>query len=220
VNKRMASHWSARASYMWSRLYGNYSGLSQSDENGRVSPNIGRSFDYPLMMFDENAEPVFGVLATDRTHQFKLQAIYDAPFGVTVGANYFLASGLPTTREAAFISGSNYPIMYMGRDSDGRTDWLNQLDLFAQYELKFTERLRLAFNVNLINALGSSAVVNRYRTQLQPSTAINVTEDQFFNGVNTQQLIAAQGLQQDPRFLQAIGFQQPRQLRLGMRFSF
>ena len=110
--------------------------------------------------------------------------------------------------------------MYQGRNSDGRTDWLNQLDLFAQYELRLNERLRIAFNLNLINTLGSNAVINSWTTQLQPSTAINVTEDQFFNGVNTEQLIAAQGLQQDPRFLQSYGFQQPRQLRFGMRFSF
>ena len=48
----MANHWSGRVSYLWSRLYGNYSGLSQADENGRTSPNVGRSYDYPIMMFD------------------------------------------------------------------------------------------------------------------------------------------------------------------------
>jgi cellobiose phosphorylase len=45
-NKLLANNWSLRTSYMWSRLYGNYSGLSQSDENGRTSPNVGRAFDY------------------------------------------------------------------------------------------------------------------------------------------------------------------------------
>lgn len=220
LNKRMANHWSGRASYMWSRLYGNYPGLSQSDENGRVSPNIGRSFDYPLMMFNENAEAVFGVLPTDRTHQVKLQLIYDAPFGVAVGGNWFLASGIPMTREAAYISGSNYPIQYLGRDSDGRTPFFNQLDLFAQYELKLGGRNRLSFNANFINVFGSSTAINKFVTQLQPGTAIDVTEDQFFHGVNTQQLIAQQGLAQDPRFLQTWGFQVPRQLRLGMKFSF
>ena len=149
----MANHWSGRASYMWSRLYGNYPGLSQSDENGRVNPNIGRSFDYPLMSFDENAQAVFGVLPTDRTHQVKLQLIYDAPFGVALGGNWFLASGIPITREAAFIAGSNYPIFYQGRNSDGRTPFFNQLDLFAQYELKLGGRNRISFNANLINVL-------------------------------------------------------------------
>jgi hypothetical protein len=221
LNKRMANHWSARASYMWSRLYGNYAGLSESDENGRVSPNIGRNFDYPLMSFDENAQPVFGDLATDRTHQGKIQFVYDAPFGVAVGANWFLASGIPITREAAFIAGSNYPIFYLGRTSDGRTPFFNQLDLFAQYELNLGRgRTRVALNANLINLLGTNTVTNKFPTQLQPNTSIDITEDQFFHGVNTQQLIAQQGLPTDPRFLQAVGFQQPRQLRIGMRFSF
>ena len=71
------------ASYLWSRLYGNYSGLSQSDENGRTNPNVGRAFDYPIMMFDENGQPAYGPLATDRPHQFKAQFIYALPFGTT-----------------------------------------------------------------------------------------------------------------------------------------
>ena len=53
IEKRFASRWSWRSSYLWSRLYGNYSGLSQSDENGRTSPNVGRLYDYPLMMFQD-----------------------------------------------------------------------------------------------------------------------------------------------------------------------
>jgi hypothetical protein len=220
LNRRMSNRWSARASYMWSRLYGNYPGLSQSDENGRVSPNIGRSFDYPIMMYDENGDPVLGVLPTDRTHQIKVQAIYDLPFGLSVGGNFFSASGLPTTREAAFIAGSGYPVMYEGRDSDGRTPWFNQLDIFAQYEMRLNDRLRLAFTANILNAFNTRTETNLYRTQLQPGNQIDVTDEEFFRGVDTDALIAEQGLQQDPRFLHAQGFQSPREIRLGARFSF
>ena len=49
AEKRLSNNWYLRASYLWSRLDGNYSGLTQSDENGRTSPNVGRLFDYPLM---------------------------------------------------------------------------------------------------------------------------------------------------------------------------
>jgi hypothetical protein len=163
---------------------------------------------------------VLGLLPTDRTHQVKVQAIYDFPFGVTFGANYFLASGLPTTREAGFIAGSGYPVMYMGRNSDGRTEMFNQLDLFAQYEIRLSDRLRLGFNANILNVFDSSTEINLYRTQLAPGNQIDVTDEQFFRGVNTQALIAEQGLDQDPRFLQPIGFQQPREIRLGVRFIF
>ena len=80
-DKRLSDRWSARASYTLSRLYGNYPGLSQTDENGRTSPNVGRSFDYPLMAFDGIGEPVLGRLPTDRPHQFKVQANYEMPLG-------------------------------------------------------------------------------------------------------------------------------------------
>ena len=43
--KLLDDNWALTASYVWSRLYGNYSGLSESDENGRTEPNIGATFD-------------------------------------------------------------------------------------------------------------------------------------------------------------------------------
>ena len=76
VDKRFSNNWGLKGSYTLSRLYGNYSGLSQSDENGRTQPNIGRNFDYTVMSFDADGDAVFGRLATDRPHQFKLQGIY------------------------------------------------------------------------------------------------------------------------------------------------
>jgi hypothetical protein len=103
VDRRLSGHWSARASHTWSRLSGNYSGLAESDEDGRVAPNIGRYFDYPLMSFNERGEPVYGVLATDRTHQLKVHVLFDFAFGTSVGASWFGASGIPRTRQAAFI---------------------------------------------------------------------------------------------------------------------
>ena len=83
LDKRFANNWSLRAAYLWSRLYGNYSGLSQSDENGRADPNVGRSYDYPAMMFTGNGDPSYGPLATDRPNQFKAQAIYQFNFGTS-----------------------------------------------------------------------------------------------------------------------------------------
>ncbi len=131
LDKRFADNWSLRTSYLWSRLYGNYSGLSQSDEQGRTSPNVGRLFDYPAMMFDQHGQPVFGPLATDRPHQFKAQFIYQFNFGTAVGLNEFVASGTPVSREIGILPTSNFPVNYLGRGSDGRTDVFSQTDLFA-----------------------------------------------------------------------------------------
>jgi hypothetical protein len=50
------------------------------------------------MSFDERGQPVYGVLATDRTHQVKAHLLFDLPLGTSVGARFFGASGLPRTR--------------------------------------------------------------------------------------------------------------------------
>src|SRR5262249_9059133 len=56
------------ASYTYSRLYGNWAGLANSDEAGRSQPNISRAFDQPQSNFDSKGNNVFGLLPTDRPH--------------------------------------------------------------------------------------------------------------------------------------------------------
>src|SRR5262249_46753872 len=86
VRRPVVNSWGFGLSYIWSRLFGNYSGLSQSDENGRVAPNLGRLYDYPLIMFNEGGQPVYGRLATDRPHQLKGSVLYSTTFGLSASA--------------------------------------------------------------------------------------------------------------------------------------
>ncbi|MEX1129696.1 MAG: TonB-dependent receptor, partial [Vicinamibacterales bacterium] len=197
VNKNLSNNWALRTSYTWSRLYGNYSGLAQSDEPGRLSPNVGRNFDAPVMSFNERGEPVFGRLATDRPHQFKAHFIYDLPFGTTVGVGQFVASGTPITREAAFISPNNFPVMYLGRGSDGRTEVFSQTDLVVQHDFRLTGNQRLQLGLNVLNLFDEENAVRVFRTQLRQG--IVVSEPEFFAGVDTRALIGAQNIPQDPR---------------------
>ena len=221
LDKRLSGHWSARLSYTWSRLYGNYSGLAQSDEDGRVSPNVGRNFDYPLMSFDERGQPVYGVLATDRTHQVKANLLFDFRFGTSVGAAFFGASGLPRTRMATFIPGNNFAVMYQGRNSDGRLPFLSQLDLYLQHQLGLGKRIRLTLSANVINAFNQGAATNYYPWELFGGQAVDVDEAQFYaTGVDTQALIAEQGLVRDARFLMDSAYQTPRSIRLGVKVGF
>ena len=85
--KLLDRNWALTASYVWSRLYGNYSGLSQSDENGRTDPNIGIDLrcSAGAVRWRRSTRST-GALATDRPHQAKAQLIYTAPFGVNLGA--------------------------------------------------------------------------------------------------------------------------------------
>ncbi|MEX2663123.1 MAG: hypothetical protein WD227_14435, partial [Vicinamibacterales bacterium] len=218
VNKNLSNNWALRTSYTWSRLYGNYSGLAQSDEPGRLSPNVGRNFDAPVMSFNERGEPVFGRLGTDRPHQFKAHFIYDLPFGTTLGVSQFVASGTPITREAAFISPNNFPVMYLGRGSDGRTEVFSQTDLVVQHDFRLTGNQRLQLGLNVLNLFDEENAVRVFRTQLRQG--IVVSEPEFFAGVDTRALIGAQNIPQDPRFLRPDQFQIPLQARITARWLF
>jgi hypothetical protein len=219
-DKRYSDNWFARVSYMWSRLHGNYSGLSQGDENGRTSPNVGRLFDYPAMMFDENGQPVFGPLPTDRPHQFKVQGIYSLPFGTSVGAHFTLQSGVPVSREIGIFPPNNLPVNYHGRGSDGRTDVFSQTDLYVQHEFRVGGNRAVQVSLNVINLFDQSASIGKWQTyQLQ--NGINIDEHAFYAGqVDFDREIDLQHVTQDPRFLQDSWYQFPISARFGVKFLF
>lgn len=220
VEKRFQDRWYFRTSYLWSRLYGNYSGLSQSDENGRTSPNVGRAFDYPVMMFQDGGKAAYGPLATDRPHQFKAQFIYQLPIGTSVGVNQYVASGLPVSREIGIYPTSNLPVNYLGRMSDGRTPTYSQTDLFAQHGFKMGGGKQVQISFNVLNLFNQDTAVSKYSTY-QAVNGVVPDEAKFYRGQQTlEQLIVSQGVIKDPRFLMANGFQTPLQARVGVTFRF
>ena len=116
LNKRFTNNWSGSATYLYSRLYGNYSGLASSDENGRVAPNVNRYYDNTIMSYDANGQAVYGPLQTDRPHNFKLNGVYDFKWGTTLGANWFIQSGIPQSTTFRF---SGFPVFPNGRNDLG-----------------------------------------------------------------------------------------------------
>ncbi len=219
-DKRFRNNWYLRTSYMWSRLYGNYSGLSQSDENGRTSPNVGRLFDYPLMMFQDGGDPALGPLATDRPHQFKTQFIYVFAFGTSIGANQYIASGLPVSRELGIYPTSNLPVQYLGRGSDGRTPMFSQTDLYLQHTIRMAGTRSLQLSLNVLNLFGQEATIGRFSTYHKVNGVVP-DETLFYTGGQTlAQLITSQNVVIDPRFLQDNQFQLPIAARIGVKFLF
>jgi len=146
-------------SYTLSRLWGNYSGLANSDENGRSDPSVSRAFDLPYGNFDQNGNNVYGRLGTDRPHAFT--AFINMPYKWAAGTTNFgisqvAFSGTPLTSEATVI----VPMFYNGRGDLGRTDVFTQTDLLIQHTYKITERVGLRFEANAQNIFNQSAVLN------------------------------------------------------------
>lgn len=219
-DKKYSDNWYLRAGYTWSRLYGNYSGLSQSDENGRTSPNVGRLWDYPLMMFQDGGKAALGPLATDRPHQFKTQFIYMFGFGTSVGVNEYVASGLPVTREIGIYAPNNLPVQYLGRGSDGRTPMFSQTDLLVQHGFKVGGSREVQLSLNVINLFNQSTATAKYSTY-HKTNGVTPDETLFYTGrQNLADLIVSQKVVKDPRFLMDSAFQTPLQARIGVRFLF
>jgi hypothetical protein len=219
-DKRMSDNWYLRATYTWSRLYGNYSGLTQSDESGRTSPNVGRLFDYPAMMFRDGGQPTLGPLATDRPNQFKAQFIYQFNFGTSVGFNEYVASGLPVSREIGIFPTSNYAVNYMGRLSDGRTPTFSQTDVFVQHTFSVGGNRNLQLSLNVLNLFNQDTAVSKYSTY-QKTNGVVPDERLFYTGQQTlASLITSQNVVKDPRFLMDNSFQAPILARFGVKFTF
>ena len=79
MSKRMSNRWQAQGSSVWSRLDGDIV-LDYTDPNSLL-PFVGQ-----------------GRQANDQPHAFKVLGSYQAPWGINVGANYQVLSGLPRDR--------------------------------------------------------------------------------------------------------------------------
>jgi carboxypeptidase family protein/TonB-dependent receptor-like protein len=231
-NKRLQNNWSFYGTYTISRDHGNYAGLSQSDENGRSDPNVGRSFDYPAMSFDGKGNPIDGPLPTDRTHQVKLQGLYMAKWGTSVGINEYVASGVPLSTAVSIISGHSYPIYPFGRGDLGRTPMFSQTDLLVQHSFRVSGDKKIQLEMTVLNLFNQRTVLDKgvnadrvNRTGAIPLAPGFYTEAAFYNHqLDFNQLIqsafAAGRMTADPRFNQPSSFQTPLQARFGVKFTF
>ena len=162
-----------RGSYLWSRLFGNYAGLSQSDENGRTSPNVGCLYDYPMTTFMDGGAAVYGRPPTDCPHQFKTS--HQAPFGASGRVNHDAPRAACRSRAPDWrLSGQQPAGPGPGRMSTGRTPTFSQTDSVLQHEFRHCRQRRIQLSVNLLNLFnqirdGSSIEqVQHVETELQP----------------------------------------------------
>jgi hypothetical protein len=217
LNRRFGSNYFWSASYVYSRLYGNYPGIASSDEitppssgfgstvaqqstsvPARPGGNANRAWDIDELLWDSkgNLDPQ-GPLATDRPHVVKLYGGYTFPFGTTVSANFFGGSGTPLSTYVATTNGTF--VFVNGRGDMGRTPMLARTDLMVAHEIHIggQKKLRAEFNVlNVFNRQVSRFTwpwLNRTSPDVRarPSSAIDLSTVDLSKGYNYNALIAA-----------------------------
>jgi len=81
---RRSTNWYGALTYAYSRLAGNYAGLTNTDPTdgggGRHDPNNNRAFDIPTMTYLPNGKTDFGRLSTDRPNTAKFYGYYRLPW--------------------------------------------------------------------------------------------------------------------------------------------
>ncbi len=214
-------------SYTYSRLYGNYSGLGNSDENGRSNPNNNRGFDGPYYYFDASGSQrnVLGLLGTDRPHTFKFFTSYDLKTraGSTFfGVNQIAFSGTPLSTVLTYDTAPTYPL---GRGNLGRTAFLTQTDLTVSHTMQLSERWKLRLEANAINVMNQAAVTDRNASPArQTLTQGMLPVSQFFKGYDPFSFIALAGsatkVASRPIYNLPTAYQSPREIRLGIRLIF
>jgi len=216
LDKRFSNNWMGGVHYTWSYLWGNFSGLASSDEQGRKSPNVERYFDAWFMHYDQNLNETLGKLPTDRPHQFKVYGAYTFDFGLTAGLSAFGMSGTPKNLEFELnnIQGY-YPI---GRGTEGRNSFLWRLDAYAEYNLQLTDRYAVQFNLNVTNVFNTKIATRIFPLINQEDVYLD--DDEILAGFNYLDVISEHDVLRDPRFQMDQSFQSQMTARLGIKFIF
>ena len=92
ARKQFSNQLWAQASFLYSSLKGNYSGAIR-EASGQTDPGINADYDYYQFTFND-----YGNLELDRPVQARIDAVYNAPFGLSVGGQFYVRSGLPVSR--------------------------------------------------------------------------------------------------------------------------
>jgi carboxypeptidase family protein len=193
-NKRMSNHWQMQTSYVWSRMNGDIA-LDYTNPNNQLDfVHLGATA----------SQGVTG--SVDQPHAFKLLGSYQAPFGITVGANFQSLSGLPVDRLLSVTFSQGTANLRMEPRGTYRADTLSLLSLRADKSFRLHGSSRASVVVELHNALNSSAGQSTYGTVTRGFAnqaafdAARAAGTSYFNRI--QEIVA------------------PRVLKLGFKFDF
>jgi hypothetical protein len=196
--------WNGMFSYTWSRLWGNYAGLTSSMQEdgggGRNAPNNSRAFDEPMFSWTANGTSNAGLLPTDRPNTFKGYVYYQIPWlrkmTTDLGLYQVMYQGTP---ETSFMDVGNSGPLYAlagggyGTNIVGRGNWVdvsqdpaNGLITFGPPHLQRTPwylqtdfNFQQTYKVSEAKTLSFSATVQNIFNQ-KSVTAVNEAIDSGF----------------------------------------
>jgi hypothetical protein len=199
VSKELSNDWMMAGSYTWSKSRGNTEGTVKSDI-GQSMANITEDFDWQQLM-----DGAYGYLPNDRRHKLKVWGAWQASERLLLSASLFAQSGRPINKfgtehpDGTPPWGDTYYHLlddgsweFTPRASQGRTDWMTQLDLAAIYSFTMGDSAEMELRAEVFNVFDGDAI-----TEVKQNYGEEPT-----------------------RWKLADAFQPPRQLRFGFAMRF
>jgi hypothetical protein len=204
VTKRFSKNWQGIASYVLSKLDGNYDGEYAPFTNVGADPNISAAYDYYDFFTDGrdlNRITNDGPLSNDRRHQFKVSGVYFTPFKLAVGLAAYYRTGTPLTRYGYSDAYGRYEFFLTERGGEGRNPSTYEADLHLGYPLEVGP-VTVNFLLDIFNLLNAQRAV---------------LLDQRYGFQEADNFLPQPA---NPGYLQPVLRTPPTSLRLGVRVSF
>jgi hypothetical protein len=170
ATKALNNNWQGMASYIFSKLDGNYDGEYAPFTNIGADPNISAAYDY--YDFFTNGSDLTkitnrGPLSNDRRHQFKASGTYFSPWKLSVGVSAYWRSGTPLTRYGYSDAYSRYEFFLTTRGAEGRSPATYEADVHLGYPIEVGRtKINILLDVfNLLNAQRPILVDQRWGFQ-------------------------------------------------------
>jgi hypothetical protein len=175
ATRRLSRNWQGLASYVYSKLEGNFDGLYAPFTNVGADPNISAAYDYYDFFTDGRDLSRItnqGPLSNDRRHQFKVSGVYFTPWKLAVGLSAYYRTGTPLTRYGFSDIYGRYEFFLTRRGAEGRTPDDYEADLHFGYPLEIgPAQVNLLVDVfNILNAQRAVLLDQRWGFQ-EPDNA-------------------------------------------------
>jgi outer membrane receptor protein involved in Fe transport len=226
VSRNFADGWLAQVNYTLSFLRGNYPGLFRP-ENGQLDPNILSDFDLISLLPNRS-----GPLPYDRTHQIKAFVAREFRFApnlsTSLGLSYRGNSGAPINFIGGHPAYGQSEAFLLPRGAGGRGPWVNAVDTNLNVTYNFSRESAVTFTVDVFNLFNFQSaerldsnytlesvlpVVDGRPTDLPGSITVidaNTEEPRAWDPATDP----------TPNSRRPPAYQQPRQFRFGVRYSF
>jgi hypothetical protein len=187
------------ASYVLSRNFGNYTGLSATDLTS-IGSNDGPQFD-----FVEQTVNSTGLLPNDKTHVVKFFGTYRFDFGISVGMGFLWQSGMPLNEYGTPLPGTApYWSFIQTRGTAGRSPANRDLNFRLAYDLEnlFRSNTRPRLLIDIFH-------VGNPQTPVTYDQVHYTDVDQNGNQINP-----------NPNYGKVTHYQPPMSMRLGLEVGF